>query len=108
MVGLYRKMHIPDDPLFYEKFYFTPGDLGFRAFDTRAGRIGALICWDQWFPEGARLTALRGASVLFYPGGANGTRLNGASVATRTRLSDGDRVSIGDVELLVTLTRGSR
>jgi len=67
MVGLYRKMHIPDDPLFYEKFYFTPGDLGFRAFDTRAGRIGALICWDQWYPEGARLTALRGATVLFYP-----------------------------------------
>jgi N-carbamoylputrescine amidase len=67
MVGLYRKMHIPDDPLFYEKFYFTPGDLGFQAFDTRAGRIGTLICWDQWYPEGARLTALRGASVLFYP-----------------------------------------
>jgi N-carbamoylputrescine amidase len=66
-LGLYRKMHIPDDPLFYEKFYFTPGDLGFQAFDTRAGRIGALICWDQWYPEGARLTALRGASVLFYP-----------------------------------------
>jgi N-carbamoylputrescine amidase len=66
-VGLYRKMHIPDDPLFYEKFYFTPGDLGFRAFDTPAGRIGALICWDQWYPEGARLTALQGASVLFYP-----------------------------------------
>src|SRR5262245_30644654 len=67
VLGLYRKMHIPDDPLFYEKFYFTPGDLGFRAFDTPAGRIGALICWDQWYPEGARLTALRGASVLFYP-----------------------------------------
>jgi len=66
-VGLYRKMHIPDDPAFYEKFYFTPGDLGFRAFDTRAGRIGALICWDQWYPEGARLTALQGATVLFYP-----------------------------------------
>jgi N-carbamoylputrescine amidase len=66
-LGLYRKMHIPDDPLFYEKFYFTPGDLGFRAFDTPAGRIGALICWDQWYPEGARLTALQGASVLFYP-----------------------------------------
>ena len=66
-VGLYRKMHIPDDPAFYEKFYFTPGDLGFRAFDTKAGRIGALICWDQWYPEGARLTAMRGASVLFYP-----------------------------------------
>jgi N-carbamoylputrescine amidase len=67
ILGLYRKMHIPDDPSFYEKFYFTPGDLGFRAFDTRAGRIGTLICWDQWYPEGARLTALRGAAVLFYP-----------------------------------------
>jgi N-carbamoylputrescine amidase len=67
LVGLYRKMHIPDDPAFYEKFYFTPGDLGFRAFDTQAGRIGALICWDQWYPEGARLTALQGAAVLFYP-----------------------------------------
>jgi N-carbamoylputrescine amidase len=66
-VGLYRKMHIPDDPAFYEKFYFTPGDLGFQAFDTKAGRIGTLICWDQWYPEGARLTALKGASVLFYP-----------------------------------------
>jgi len=67
VAGLYRKMHIPDDPLFYEKFSFTPGDLGFQAFDTRAGRIGTLICWDQWYPEGARLTALRGAAVLFYP-----------------------------------------
>jgi N-carbamoylputrescine amidase len=67
VLGLYRKMHIPDDPAFYEKFYFTPGDLGFKAFDTRAGRIGTLICWDQWYPEGARLTALRGAAVLFYP-----------------------------------------
>ena len=66
-VGLYRKMHIPDDPLFYEKFYFTPGDLGFQAFDVKPGRIGTLICWDQWYPEGARLTALRGAAVLFYP-----------------------------------------
>ncbi len=66
-LGLYRKMHIPDDPLFYEKFYFTPGDLGFRAFDTPVGKIGALICWDQWYPEGARLTALQGAAVLFYP-----------------------------------------
>ncbi len=65
--GLYRKMHIPDDPLYYEKFYFTPGDLGFRAFDTQAGRIGALVCWDQWYPEAARLTALQGAHVLFYP-----------------------------------------
>jgi len=65
--GLYRKMHIPDDPAYYEKFYFTPGDLGFRAFDTSVGKIGTLICWDQWYPEGARLTAMRGASVLFYP-----------------------------------------
>ncbi len=67
VVGLYRKMHIPDDPAFYEKFYFTPGDLGFQAFDVRPGRIGTLICWDQWYPEAARLTALRGAAVLFYP-----------------------------------------
>jgi len=65
--GLYRKMHIPDDPGYYEKFYFAPGDLGFRAFDTAVGRVGALICWDQWYPEGARLTALRGASLLLYP-----------------------------------------
>jgi N-carbamoylputrescine amidase len=67
VAGLYRKMHIPDDPAYYEKFYFTPGDLGFRAFKTEVGTIGTLICWDQWYPEGARLTALRGASVLFYP-----------------------------------------
>jgi N-carbamoylputrescine amidase len=65
--GLYRKMHIPDDPHFYEKFYFTPGDLGFKAFPTNKGKIGTLICWDQWFPEAARLTALQGAEVLFYP-----------------------------------------
>jgi N-carbamoylputrescine amidase len=65
--GLYRKMHIPDDPAYYEKFYFTPGDLGFRAFDTAFGRVGTLVCWDQWYPEGARLTALAGADVLFYP-----------------------------------------
>jgi len=65
--GIYRKMHIPDDPLYYEKFYFTPGDLGFRAFDTEFGKIGTLVCWDQWYPEGARLTALAGAQVLFYP-----------------------------------------
>jgi N-carbamoylputrescine amidase len=65
--GLYRKMHIPDDPAYYEKFYFTPGDLGFKAFDTKFGRIGTLVCWDQWYPEGARLTALAGADVLFYP-----------------------------------------
>ena len=67
VAGLYRKMHIPDDPAYYEKFYFTPGDLGFPAFDTAAGRIATLICWDQWYPEGARLAALAGASVLFYP-----------------------------------------
>jgi len=65
--GLYRKMHIPDDPAYYEKFYFTPGDLGFKAFDTAAGRIGTLVCWDQWYPEGARLTALAGADILLYP-----------------------------------------
>ncbi len=67
VAGVYRKMHIPDDPAYYEKFYFTPGDLGFRAFDTLAGRVGTLICWDQWYPEAARLTALAGAAVLFYP-----------------------------------------
>ncbi len=67
IAGLYRKMHIPDDPGFYEKFYFTPGDLGFKAFDTPAGCIGTLICWDQWYPEAARLTALQGAEILFYP-----------------------------------------
>jgi N-carbamoylputrescine amidase len=65
--GLYRKMHIPDDPLFYEKFYFTPGDLGFKTITTQKGKIGTLICWDQWFPEAARLTALQGAETLFYP-----------------------------------------
>ena len=67
LLGIYRKMHIPDDPLFYEKFYFTPGDLGFRAWQTRYGKIGVLICWDQWYPEGARLTAMQGAEILFYP-----------------------------------------
>jgi N-carbamoylputrescine amidase len=66
-LGKYRKMHIPDDPLFYEKFYFTPGDLGFRAWDTCFGRIGVCVCWDQWYPEAARLTALHGAQILFYP-----------------------------------------
>ena len=65
--GLYRKMHIPDDPHFYEKFYFTPGDIGFKSFPTKKGTIGTLICWDQWYPEAARLTALQGAEVLFYP-----------------------------------------
>jgi N-carbamoylputrescine amidase len=67
IAGLYRKMHIPDDPLFYEKYYFTPGDVGFKSFATAAGRIGALVCWDQWFPEAARLTALTGAEILVYP-----------------------------------------
>src|ERR1700733_8232944 len=67
IAGMYRKMHIPDDPLYYEKFYFTPGDLGFRAQDTSVGRVGTLVCWDQWYPEGARITALQGANVLFYP-----------------------------------------
>lgn len=67
LLGRYRKMHIPDDPLFYEKFYFTPGDLGFRAWQTRYAKIGVLVCWDQWYPEGARLTALQGAEILFYP-----------------------------------------
>ena len=67
LLGIYRKMHIPDDPLYYEKFYFTPGDLGFPNFDTRFGRIGVQVCWDQWYPEGARLSSLRGANILFYP-----------------------------------------
>ena len=67
IASVYRKMHIPDDPLYYEKYYFAPGDLGFRAVDTAFGRVGTLVCWDQWYPEGARLTALQGAEVLFYP-----------------------------------------
>jgi N-carbamoylputrescine amidase len=67
LLGLYRKMHIPDDPLYYEKFYFTPGDLGFRAWQTQHGKIGVLVCWDQWYPEAARLTAMQGAEILFYP-----------------------------------------
>ena len=67
MIGKYRKMHIPDDPLYYEKFYFTPGDLGFQAASTRYARVGTLVCWDQWYPEAARLTALQGAEILFYP-----------------------------------------
>jgi len=67
LLGIYRKMHIPDDPLFYEKFYFTPGDLGFKTWQTRYGKIGVLICWDQWYPEAARLTAMQGAEILFYP-----------------------------------------
>jgi len=67
LLGRYRKMHIPDDPYFYEAFYFTRGDLGFKSFDTKYGKVGVLICWDQWYPEGARLTALTGAQVIFYP-----------------------------------------
>ena len=67
IIGKYRKMHIPDDPQYYEKFYFTPGDLGFKSFKTRYGNLGTLICWDQWFPEAARLTSLQGAEILFYP-----------------------------------------
>ena len=67
LLGKYRKMHIPDDPLYHEKFYFTPGDLGFRAWETARGKIGVCVCWDQWYPEAARLTALRGAEIIFYP-----------------------------------------
>jgi N-carbamoylputrescine amidase len=67
LLGRYRKMHIPDDPLYHEKFYFTPGDLGFQVFPTRFGRVGTLVCWDQWYPEAARLTCLKGADILFYP-----------------------------------------
>jgi len=67
LLGIYRKMHIPDDPLFFEKFYFTPGDLGFRSFDTKFGRIAVLVCWDQWYPEAARLAAMSGANIIFYP-----------------------------------------
>ena len=67
IASVYRKMHIPDDPLYYEKYYFAPGDLGFKAVDTAVGRVGTLVCWDQWYPEGARLTALEGAQLLFYP-----------------------------------------
>jgi len=67
IISVYRKMHIPDDPLYYEKYYFAPGDLGFKAVDTAFGRIGTLVCWDQWYPEGARITALQGAEILFYP-----------------------------------------
>jgi N-carbamoylputrescine amidase len=67
LLGKYRKMHIPDDPLFYEKFYFAPGDLGFHSWNTKYGKLGVLVCWDQWYPEAARLTALQGAEILFYP-----------------------------------------
>ena len=67
IIGKYRKMHIPDDPQYYEKFYFTPGDLGYKSFKTKEGNLGVLICWDQWFPEAARLTAIEGANIIFYP-----------------------------------------
>jgi N-carbamoylputrescine amidase len=67
LLGVYRKMHVPDDPLYYEKFYFAPGDTGFKAWQTKFGKIGVLVCWDQWYPEGARLTAMQGAEILFYP-----------------------------------------
>ena len=76
-------MHIPYDPLYYEKYYFAPGDLGFQAVDTSAGQVGTLVCWDQWYPEGARLTALQGAEVLFYPPAMAGTRRKRTSSARR-------------------------
>ena len=79
LLGLYRKLHVPDDPQYYEKFYFTPGDLGYRVFETRAARIGVLICWDQWYPEAARLTALQGAEVIFYPSAIGWLPADGAA-----------------------------
>jgi len=92
--GRYRKMHIPDDPLYYEKFYFTPGDLGFAAFPTRHARVGALVCWDQWFPEAARLTALAGAQVLFYP------------TAIGWQLDEGPEVEAAQLDAWETVQRG--
>ena len=86
-LGKYRKMHIPDDPLFYEKFYFTPGDLGFRAWDTKFGKIGVCVCWDQWYPEAARLTALQGAQILFYPTAIGWHPKEKAKYGTRQHLS---------------------
>ena len=83
LLGLYRKMHIPDDPRFYEKYYFTPGDLGFRCFDTKYARIAPLICWDQWYPEGARLAALGGAQILFYPTAIGFHESDAAEAATQ-------------------------
>ena len=80
VLGKYRKMHIPDDPCFYEKFYFTPGDLGFLSFDAEVAKVGVLICWDQWFPEAARLTSLSGAEILFYPTDRKSTRLNSSHI----------------------------
>ncbi len=82
-LGVYRKMHIPDDPLYFEKYYFAPGDLGFQALDLDFGRVGTLVCWDQWYPEGARLTALQGAEVLFYPRRSVGTRPRRQSLGRR-------------------------
>ena len=84
LAGLYRKMHIPDDPLYYEKFYFTPGDLGFKAFDTAVGKIGTLVCWDQWYPEGARITALQGANCSSIPPPSDGIRQKKKSSAKRS------------------------
>jgi N-carbamoylputrescine amidase len=92
--GRYRKMHIPDDPLYYEKFYFTPGDLGFRAVPTRRGRLGTLVCWDQWFPEAARLTALDGAELLFYP------------TAIGWQFDEGDEVDAAQHDAWETVQRG--
>jgi N-carbamoylputrescine amidase len=86
VLGLYRKMHIPEDPGFHEKYYFTPGDLGYKVFQTRYGNVGVLICWDQWYPEAARLTAMKGADILFYPT-AIGT-LSSESVAERDEFRD--------------------
>lgn len=87
LLGRYRKMHIPDDPLFYEKFYFTPGDLGFRAWQTRYAKIGVLVCWDQWYPEAARLTALQGAEILFYPTAIGWHPSEKAAVGARQHLA---------------------
>lgn len=83
MVGKYRKMHIPDDPGFYEKFYFTPGDMGFEPIDTSVGKLGVLVCWDQWYPEAARLMAMRGADILFYPTAIGWDRNDSADEKTR-------------------------
>src|ERR671933_356431 len=88
VAGKYRKMHIPDDPLYYEKFYFTQGDLGFASHDKRYGRVGTLVCWDQWFPEAARLTALSGAQFLFYPTAASSRTTASASASSNRRRSN--------------------
>lgn len=94
VLGKYRKMHIPDDPGFYEKYYFTPGDLGYRVFDTSAGKVGTLICWDQWFPEAARLTAMKGADILVYP----------TAIGTLKEESESDKMRFKDAWL--TIQRG--